>query len=79
MIRYDNFVRESNEKLADYEFAIAEIEKSIAPTETGATIEGTPLDAIEGSSIEGVGTSLTDIVNPDDLKNLVKQEFSGIN
>ena len=80
MIRYDNFVRESNEKLADYEFAIAEIEKSIAPTETGATIEGTPLDAIEDSSIvSSVGTSLTDLVNPDDLKNLVKQEFAGIN
>lgn len=78
MIRYDNFVRESNEKLADYEFAIAEIEKSIAPTETGATIEGTLLLPLESTN-DLNGTSLTDIVNPDDLKSLVKQEFSGIN
>ncbi len=78
MIRYDNFVRESNEKLADYEFAIAEIEKSIAPTGTdltGTAIEGTSLESINENS----GTSLTDLVNPDDLKSLVKQEFAGIN
>ena len=89
MIRYDNFVRESNEKLADYEFAIAEIEKSIAPSSvdnielTGTTIDaGTTIDegtAIEGSSIEILGTTLNDLANPFDLKNLVKQEFSGIN
>ncbi len=78
MIRYDNFVRESNEKLADYEFAIAEIEKSIAPTGTdltGTAIEGTSLESLN----ENAGTSLNDLVNPDDLKNLVKQEFAGIN
>ena len=78
MIRYDNFVHESNEKLADYEFAIAEIEKSIAPTGTdltGTTIEGTSLESLN----DNAGTSLTDIVNPDDLKSLVKQEFAGIN
>lgn len=83
MIRYDNFVRESNEKLADYEFAIAEIEKSIAPT--GTNLTGTDLTgtAIEGTSLESLnentGTSLSDLVNPDDLKSLVKQEFAGIN
>jgi len=83
MIRYDNFVRESNEKLADYEFAIAEIEKSIAPT--GTDLTGTDLTgtAIEGTSLESLnenaGTSLTDLVNPNDLKSLVKQEFAGIN
>lgn len=70
MIKYDNFVQESNEKLADYEFAISEIEKSIAPTIT--------------TSIDDISSVLTqeqvsqDIINPDDLKSLVKQELSGI-
>lgn len=69
MIKYDNFVQESNEKLADYEFAISEIEKSIAPTNTS-------IDDI--SSILPQEQVSQDIINPDDLKSLVKQELSGI-
>jgi hypothetical protein len=71
MIKYDNFVQESNEKLADYEFAISEIEKSIAPT----TI--TSIDDISG--ILPQEQNSPEVMNPDDLKNLVKQELSGIN
>jgi hypothetical protein len=71
MIKYDNFVQESNEKLADYEFAISEIEKSIAPTTT------TSIDDI--SSILPQEQNFPEVMNPDDLKNLVKQELSGIN
>lgn len=71
MIKYDNFVQESNEKLADYEFAISEIEKSIAPT----TI--TSIDDI--SDILPQEQNSPEVMNPDDLKNLVKQELSGIN
>lgn len=70
MIKYDNFVQESNEKLADYESAISEIEKSIAPTTT------TFIDDI--SSILPQEQVSQDIINPDDLKSLVKQELSGI-
>lgn len=70
MIKYDNFVQESNEKLADYEFAISEIEKSIAPTTTIS------IDDI--SSILPQEQVSQDIINPDDLKSLVKQELSGI-
>jgi hypothetical protein len=70
MIKYDNFVQESNEKLADYEFAISEIEKSIAPTTTS-------IDDI--SSILPQEQNFPEVMNPDDLKNLVKQELSGIN
>jgi hypothetical protein len=86
MIRYDNFVRESNEKLADYEYAIAEIEKSIAPTSgtlipedlQGTSIEGTTIDGLDSSS--SAGTSIDNIIpSSDDLKSLIKQEFSGIN
>jgi hypothetical protein len=70
MIKYDNFVQESNEKLADYEFAISEIEKSIAPTIT------TSIDDI--SSILPQEQNSPEVINPDDLKSLVKQELSGI-
>ena len=70
MIKYDNFVQESNEKLADYECAISEIEKSIAPTTT------TFIDDI--SSILPQEQNSHEVINPDDLKSLVKQELSGI-
>ena len=71
MLKYDNFVQESNERLADYEFAISEIEKSIAPTTT---------DAITGTNIDSLGDApVEEVINADDLKNLVKQELSGIN
>jgi hypothetical protein len=71
MIKYDNFVQESNEKLADYESAISEIEKSIAPTTT------TFIDDI--SSILPQEQNSSEVMNPDDLKSLVKQELAGIN
>ena len=71
MIKYDNFVQESNEKLTDYEFAISEIEKSIAPTTT------TSIDDI--SSILPQEQNSPEVINSDDLKSLVKQELSGIN
>jgi hypothetical protein len=72
MLKYDNFVQESNEKLADYEFAISEIEKSIAPTTTTDAITGTNIDSLGDAPVE-------EVINSDDLKNLVKQELSGIN
>ena len=76
MIKYDNFVQESNDKLADYEYAIAEIEKSIAPS-SGVTDSVEPLG--DGSSIDNLlPTNIGDIINPDDLKSLVKQELSAI-
>lgn len=71
MLKYDNFVQESNEKLADYEFAISEIEKSIAPT-TADPIAGISIDSLGDASVE-------EVISSDDLKNLVKQELSGIN
>jgi hypothetical protein len=76
MLKYDNFVQESNEKLADYEFAISEIEKSIAPTTTTTTV-----DTITGTTIDslGNGSVVEEVISSDDLKNLVKQELSSIN
>jgi len=79
MIRYDNFVQESNDKLADYEYAIAEIEKSIAPTGNVANSVEPTGTTIDGSSIDNLlPTNIGDIINPDDLKSLVKQELSAI-
>ena len=89
MLKYDNFVQESNDKLADYEFAISEIEKNIAPWTTivdqsSTSIEGS---SIEGSSIDGIRIDgilpsdkpdINSIINPYDLKNIVKQELSSI-
>ena len=65
-------------KLADYEYAIAEIEKSIAPTSTDISTNAVePLG--DGSSIDNLlPTNIGDIINPDDLKSLVKQELSAI-
>jgi hypothetical protein len=73
MIRYDNFVQESNDKLADYEYAIAEIEKSIAPT-ANTDLNGTTIEGLLPSE----PTTIPEIINPDDLKSLVKQELSAI-
>jgi hypothetical protein len=74
MIRYDNFVQESNDKLADYEYAIAEIEKSIAPTGSIANAVEPVGTSIDGTTIEGLlpteSTNLTDI-SPEDLKGIV--------
>jgi len=71
MIRYDNFVQESNDKLSDYECAISEIEKSIAPTTLTSEPVGTSIDS---TTIEGLlpteSTNLSDI-SPDDLKGIV--------
>jgi hypothetical protein len=84
MLKYDNFVQESNDKLADYEFAISEIEKSIAPW---TTIVDQSSTSIEGSNIDGIRIDgilpsdkpdINSIINPYDLKNIVKQELSSI-
>ena len=67
MIRYDGFVQESNEKLADYEFAISEIEKSITP------MISVPITVVDE------GTSIDNLDEVTDLKSLVKQELANSN
>lgn len=68
MIKYDSFVAESNERFADYELAMTELEKSIQiDTAPLATVEGTSLNDIDVTETYNVG---------DDLKNMVEQELS---
>jgi hypothetical protein len=68
MIKYDSFVAESNEKFADYELAMSELEKSIQ-------IEPLKTDVVEGTSLNDIDVTETYNVG-EDLKNMVEQELS---
>ena len=68
MIKYDSFVAESNERFADYELAMAELEKSIQ-------IEPLKTDVVEGTSLNDIDVTETYNVG-EDLKNMVEQELS---
>ena len=76
------YLQQSGEKIGLHKNAIAEIEKSIAPTGTDISTDavepvGTPIG--DGSSIDNLlPTNIGDVINPDDLKSLVKQELSAI-
>jgi len=69
MLKYDSFVAESNERFADYDLAMTELEKSIQieqPLEP-AVVEGTTINDIDLTETFNVG---------EDLKNMVEQELS---
>jgi hypothetical protein len=86
MIRYDGFVKESNDKFSDYEFALSELEKNVnvqPQTELVADVssEEAGTDIIDGSIIENSSTienvSTNDnIIMSMDLKNIIKQELA---
>jgi hypothetical protein len=86
MIRYDGFVKESNDKFSDYEFALSELEKNVnvqPQTEVVADVssEEAGTDIIDGSIIENSSTienvSTNDnIIMSMDLKNIIKQELA---
>ena len=70
MIKYDSFVSESNERFADYDLAMSELEKNIqSPVQTDAITEteGTAIDDIDLAETTNIG---------EDLKNMVKLELS---
>ena len=69
MLKYDSFVAESNERFADYDLAMTELEKSIKieqPLEP-VVVEGTTINDIDLTETFNVG---------EDLKNMVEQELS---
>lgn len=68
MLKYDSFVAESNERFADYELAMTELEKSIQ-------IDTAPLADVEGTSLNDIDVTETFNVG-EDLKNMVEQELS---
>ncbi len=75
MIKYDMFTSETNNKFADYEFALSELEKNVQPVEDSSAevktdeVEGTSINDID--TVEGVNTIMSV-----DLKNIIKQELA---
>ena len=78
MIKYDMFATETNNKFADYELALSELEKNVQPD------EDTPLDE-KSDEVEGTSISDIDVTDPSntimsvDLKNIIKQELAASN
>jgi hypothetical protein len=78
MIKYDMFTSETNNKFADYELALSELEKNVQP------VEDTPVDE-KSDEVEGTSISDIDVTDPSntimsvDLKNIIKQELAASN
>lgn len=75
MIKYDMFTADTNNKFADYEFALSELEKNVQPVEDSSANSKT--DEVEGTSINDI--DVTEGVNnimSVDLKNMIKQELA---
>lgn len=75
MIKYDMFTSETNNKFADYEFALSELEKNVQPIEDSSAEVKT--DEVEGTSINDIdaGEGVNTIMSVD-LKNIIKQELA---
>jgi len=79
MIKYDMFANDTNNKFADYEFALSELEKNFQSVEE-THVESSTVDEVD----ESRGTSINDIDTTDasntimsvDLKNIIKQELA---
>jgi hypothetical protein len=75
MIKYDMFASDTNNKFADYEFALSELEKNVQPLET--PVEETPADEVDGTSISDIDvTDASNTIMSVDLKNIIKQELA---
>jgi len=75
MIKYDMFASDTNNKFADYEFALSELEKNVQPLETPA--QETPADEVDGTSISDIDvTDASNTIMSVDLKNIIKQELA---
>ena len=77
MIRYDMFALETNNKFADYELALSELEKNVQ------SVEETPVlaDEVDGTSIDDidnneVSNEVSNTIMSVDLKNIIKQELA---
>ena len=83
MIKYDMFTSETNNKFADYELALSELEKNVQPVED-TPVEDTPVDEksdeVEGTSISDIDvTDTSNAIMSVDLKNIIKQELAASN
>ena len=80
MIRYDMFTSETNNKFADYELALSELEKNVKPIEE-APVEDSIVDEVEGTSINDIDNNensneIASSIMSVDLKNIIKQELA---
>ena len=80
MIRYDMFTSETNNKFADYELALSELEKNVQPVEE-THVEDSPVDEVDGTSIDDidnneVSNEVSSSIMSVDLKNIIKQELA---
>jgi hypothetical protein len=76
MIKYDMFASDVNNKFADYEFALSELEKNVQPVE-----EAPVVDEVEGTSITDIDNTensneIASSIMSVDLKNIIKQELA---
>lgn len=72
MIRYDGFVKETNDKFSDYEVALAELEKNVQPQIEQVTIDETTMTDVNIDN----GQATDNIIMSVDLKNIIKQELA---
>ena len=70
LIKFDVFVKETNDKFMDYENAIVELEKNLPQT-----VEGVDGD-FENSAIEATLDADSTNIMTVDLKNIIKQELA---
>ena len=88
-MKFDLFVKETNDRFTDYEYAIAEIEKNIQLPEEVEQIMETPQETQQETHEEtDFGVEQQDLINPNepennaanimsvDLKNMIKQELA---
>jgi hypothetical protein len=76
MIKYDMFASETNNKFADYELALSELEKTVQPVEEALvedTVDGTSIDDIDNNE---VSNEVSNTIMSVDLKNIIKQELA---
>jgi len=72
MIRYDGFVKETNDKFSDYEVALADLEKNVQPQLEQVTVDETTMTEINVDN----GQATDNIIISVDLKNIIKQELA---
>jgi len=80
LIKFDLFVRETNDKFADYEYAIADLEKNLQlpiPDEE-IVITSETQDLVNNTLQEGDTETESNIMSVD-LKNIIKQELANEN
>lgn len=80
MIRYDMFTSETNNKFADYELALSELEKNVEPVQE-TRVEDSSVDGVDKTGVDDidnneVSNEIASSIMSVDLKNIIKQELA---